>query len=296
MKTLIVLGLFALVADVRQAINSGDFKKAEALVQEHRKAAGMTSENLLALSWLGRGSLAAKNYDAADRFAIETEQRAVEMLKRRKLDADEDLPLALGAAIEVQGQVMAARGERDRALVYLREQVQRYGSTTIRARIQKNINLIDLEGKSAPALDLKEQIGTAKPQPLSSLRGKPVLLFLWAHWCSDCKAQGPVLSQLSREFGPKGLTVVAPTQLYGSGENGAEVRPAEERQHIARVLAERYPDLRSVPVPLSSENFKTYGVSTTPTLVLIDRAGIVRLYRPGRMTYEELAPFVARVM
>jgi thioredoxin-related protein len=49
-------------------------------------------------------------------------------------------------------------------------------------------------------------------------------------------------------------------------------------------------------VPLSSENFKIYGVSTTPTLVLIDRAGIVRLYRPGRMTYEELMPHIKRVM
>ena len=27
-----------------------------------------------------------------------------------------------------------------------------------------------------------------------------------------------------------------------------------------------------------------------PTFVLIDKAGIVRLYYPGKMTYEELAP------
>jgi hypothetical protein len=37
-------------------------------------------------------------------------------------------------------------------------------------------------------------------------------------------------------------------------------------------------------------------VSTTPTLVLIDRSGIVRLYRPGRMTYEELAPRIAELL
>ena len=91
-----------------------------------------------------------------------------------------------------------------------------------------------------------------------------------------------------KEYGAKGLTVVAPTQLYGE--------PANERQHIGRILSESYPDLRSVPVPLSSETFKTYGVSTTPTLVLIDRSGIVRLYRPGRMTYEELAPHIAELL
>ena len=42
------------------------------------------------------------------------------------------------------------------------------------------------------------------------------------------------------------------------------------------------------PAPVSEENFRNYGASTTPTLVLIDRAGIVRLYHPGAMTYEEL--------
>jgi hypothetical protein len=35
-----------------------------------------------------------------------------------------------------------------------------------------------------------------------------------------------------------------------------------------------------------------YGVSTTPTLVLVDRAGIIRLYHPGRMTWEQLDPLV----
>jgi thiol-disulfide isomerase/thioredoxin len=137
-------------------------------------------------------------------------------------------------------------------------------------------------------LDIKEHIGSVAPKSLSALRGKPILLFLWAHWCSDCKAQGPVLSRLMKEFGPRGLTVVAPTQLYGDPEN--------ERQHIARVLNDSYPDLRSVAVPLSSETFNKYGVSSTPTIVLIDRTSIVRLYRPGRMSYEELAPLIAELL
>jgi hypothetical protein len=42
--------------------------------------------------------------------------------------------------------------------------------------------------------------------------------------------------------------------------------------------------------------FRNYGVSTTPTIVLIDRRGIVRLYHPGAMTYDELAPRVERIV
>jgi thiol-disulfide isomerase/thioredoxin len=291
----VLLLAFALVADVRQALNSGNFEKAEALVAESRKS-GDTAENLEALSWLGRGALAAKNHDAADRYALETEHRVVQMLKLRKLDADQSLPLALGAAIEVQAHVLTARGERDRALSMLREQIAKYRDTSIRARLQKNINLIDLEGKPAPALDITEHIGATKPHPLASLKGKPVLVFLWAHWCADCKAQGPVLARLAREHAAKGLTIVAPTQLYGTAAGGADAGPAVEKRHIGSVLAESYSDLKGIAVPLSSETFKQYGVSTTPTLVLIDRAGIVRMYRPGRMTYEELAPRVAKIL
>jgi thiol-disulfide isomerase/thioredoxin len=295
MKLLLWFAAFALVSDVREAIGRNDWKRAEALVQQHRKANGITSEMLEAQSWLGRGALAAKQYDAADRYASLTEQEVAELLKRRPLDQDRSLPLALGAAIEVQGQVMAARGERDRALDYLRQEVKRYRGTSIAERIQKNINLIDLEGKPAPPLDAKAYIGSQKPKSLAELRGRPVLLFLWAHWCSDCKMQGPVLARLNQEFGPRGLTILAPTQLYGTVQ-GDEVSPDVEKRHIEQVFTQHYAALHPFGVPLSSENFKTYGVSTTPTLVLIDRTGIVRLYRPGRMTYEELLPYIKRVM
>jgi hypothetical protein len=42
-------------------------------------------------------------------------------------------------------------------------------------------------------------------------------------------------------------------------------------------------------------NFVRYGASTIPTFVLIDRGGVVRLYRPGVMTYDELRAAVQRV-
>jgi thioredoxin-related protein len=39
---------------------------------------------------------------------------------------------------------------------------------------------------------------------------------------------------------------------------------------------------------LSKQNFNAYGASTTPTLVLLNRAGQVAMYHPGAMPYEEL--------
>ena len=45
-------------------------------------------------------------------------------------------------------------------------------------------------------------------------------------------------------------------------------------------------------VPMGADNFVNFGVSTTPTLVLVDREGIVQRYNPGDMTREDLAALI----
>jgi hypothetical protein len=46
--------------------------------------------------------------------------------------------------------------------------------------------------------------------------------------------------------------------------------------------------LRQMPAPLGEENFRNYGASSSPTIVMVDRKGIVRVYHPGAMTYPEM--------
>jgi hypothetical protein len=43
------------------------------------------------------------------------------------------------------------------------------------------------------------------------------------------------------------------------------------------------------PLPPPRSNFLTYGASTTPTLILIDRAGVIRFYHPGAVSEQELS-------
>jgi thiol-disulfide isomerase/thioredoxin len=132
--------------------------------------------------------------------------------------------------------------------------------------------------------------------PLEELKGKVVLLFFWAHWCPDCKTQAPILSALLNRYRKDGLVVVAPTQRYGYTVRRTPATPDEELRYIAQVRDTSYPFLRDEPVPVSEANHTRYGVSTTPTLVLVDRRGIVRLYHPGTMTEKELGAAIEPVL
>lgn len=287
-----------LVGDVRSAIAQGDFAGGEKLIAAHKKSAAggrETPETILALSWLGRGSQAAKKWDQAERYAAATRQLVEAELRNRKLDAEPMLPLALGASIEVMGHTLAGRGQRIEAVALLQKEVKAWHSTSIRTRIQKNLHLLSLEGKPAPPLETGKTLGGKAAPSLSTLKGKPLVLFFWAHWCSDCKQQQPVLSRLQQEFGAKGLTIVGPTQRYGYIAAGEDAPPERETPYIDKIRREFYGDLK-MSVPVSEENFRNYGSSTTPTLVLVDKAGIVQLYHPGRMSYEQLQPLVAKLV
>jgi cytochrome c biogenesis protein CcmG/thiol:disulfide interchange protein DsbE len=205
----------------------------------------------------------------------------------RRIDTDPWLPTAVGAAIEVHAHVLAARGDIPEAVTYLREQAKTWNGTSIEDRIHKNINLLSLEGKPAPPLE-----GVS----LSALRGKPVLLFFWAHWCPDCKADVPIIASVEKKFAPQGLTLVGPTRLYGYAAGGDPAPPAVEKQYIEQVRGKFYAPLGNFPHPVSAANFQSYGASTTPTIVLIDRAGLVRFYHPGAVTEAELSARVQSIL
>ena len=285
-----------LVGQLRDMAWAEKVDAAQALIEQQRPHHDPSSpEWLLAASWLGRGASFAERWEVAEHYAREAHDGSIALLDDRELDADSQLPLALGASIEVLGQAQDARGDHAGAVDYLAAQRQRYRDTSIETRIQKNALLLGLEGQPFPVLDVEHYLGAPLPSA-ESLTGKVVIAFFWAHWCPDCKRQLPILEQLHETYGERGLAIVGPTQLYGYVARGQDATPEEELEFLRGAYQERFPIPSWMSVPVSQQNFLDFGVSTTPTLVIIDRDGIVRVYNPGDLPYDELSAHVERLL
>jgi thiol-disulfide isomerase/thioredoxin len=263
-----------LVRMVRYKLSAGDLASGEAATEEYRRTTGVDPEYLDAVGWLARGAQILGQREKAAGYAAEV---------RKAIPAEDPaLIVPLGAAIEVEGRLRLTADGRGAALRYWEMELARAKDPSLRSRIRKNMNLVSLEGEKAP------EIGGAGRR-LASFSGKPVLLFFWAAGCGDCKAEAPKVARLYAQYAPKGMGLVAPTRLYGSGPDGKDATPEQESAQIEKVWAEVYPGLAAVSRPVDTETMVRYGVSATPTYALVDRKGVVRLYAPTRLTEADLS-------
>lgn len=272
------------VNSIRNKISAGDLLSAESILEVHRAANGEDAAYLSGLAWLARGALLLGDLDKAERYAADARRRCAEA-KSRDFSREEDhaAEIAFGTAIEVETQLLARLKGPKKAVEHLRGELAGIkGPVALRSRLNKRLNLMTMEGTPAPELAIDDFIGD-RPPALAALRGKPVVLFLWAEWCGDCKNQAGALARAVKRHATDGVQFVALTRYYDE----AEKRPAE-KERVAGVWTSSYAEVGALPIVFSTASMERYGGSSTPTFVFIDRAGVVRRYTPTRLTEDEL--------
>ncbi len=280
------------VAGVRAAMATGGLIAGEKTLNDYRALHGSTPETIDALLWLARGALSAQQFTCASRYAADGRDLALALLKTSASDGE--LQKKVGASLELLALVLVGQGARSDAVHLLRTGLDTYRDTAAADGIRNAIRLLSLEGQRAPRLEGGVALG---PRLTSSKASEgPTLLFFWAHWCPECKAESPMLERLVEKYRARGLTLVAPTRRYGYGESGRPATPDKELRYIAHVRDTFYPFLKREPVPVAVANYRAFGVSSVPVHILTDRDGIVRLYHTGRIAEPELEAAIVRLL
>ena len=102
-----------------------------------------------------------------------------------------------------------------------------------------------------------------------SLKDKVVLIDFWASWCDPCKESFPVMDDLQKRYGPKGLVIIA-------------VNVDEDRQEMEDFLKKHAPSPSFTLVRDATQKLvEKAGIATMPGSFLLDRQGKVRFVHNG---------------
>jgi peroxiredoxin len=129
---------------------------------------------------------------------------------------------------------------------------------------QATPNLIPIPqaGFNAPDFNLEDASG--KSFQLSELRGRPLIVNVWASWCPPCRAEMPALERVYQEYRFAGLEVLA--------VNAANQDTVDAATGFVRDNGLHFPILFDRDGRVSA----IYQVRSLPSTFFIDRHGVIR--------------------
>jgi thiol-disulfide isomerase/thioredoxin len=125
---------------------------------------------------------------------------------------------------------------------------------------------------SAPLADL-----SGKPQTLSQLSGKVLVVNFWATWCAPCREEIPVLIKTRKKYASKNLEIA-----------GIGIDNASKMQDFALEMKIEYPLLVGGMESMSLSKELGNRAEVLPFTVVLDRSGRIAYARAGALTESSL--------
>ena len=121
----------------------------------------------------------------------------------------------------------------------------------------------------APAREYAAMTLSGENVTLESLKGKAVLLNLWATWCTPCRMETPYLQSVFEEYRDQGFEIV-----------GISMDTGDAADDVA-MFVDEYAVTYTILHDPQMRGMELYQVLGLPATFLIDREGILRWMRYG---------------
>lgn len=238
--------------------------------------------------------------DEADRLRSRGELEAAASELEKSLQAARDTPYEVEFATRIQlgmtlADVYLALNRQEDAVAFLADETafaekisaimqatgtlnQKRSAMSGYLQIRDRAAQIGLLGKPAPEINLKVWLNGG-PTTLTDLHGRIVLIEFWATWCKPCQEMFPKLTALYDQESKHGLEIIAITRHYMAYKGSLETR--NEELDLMRATLHKHGVKFPVAVAEDESLQRIYGANGLPTLVLIDRQGVVRYAGPG---------------
>jgi cytochrome c biogenesis protein CcmG/thiol:disulfide interchange protein DsbE len=118
------------------------------------------------------------------------------------------------------------------------------------------------QGFQAPDFSLSNTQGEIVR--LSSLRGQPVIVNLWASWCTPCKAEMPAIQKVYEQYADQGLVVL--------GVNATN----QDNIQVATQFVEDYGLTFPILLDMDGQVSRLYLLNALPTTFFIDGHGNIQ--------------------
>lgn len=142
-------------------------------------------------------------------------------------------------------------------------------------------------GRAAPELDGGVAwFNTSAPIHLSELRGKVVLLDFWTFCCINCIHTLPDLARLERKYADLLVVIGVHSAKFDNEKDSESIRKAVLRYEITHPVVN----------DASAKIWDAYGITSWPTLCLIDPEGHYLSHVQGEGNYELLDRAIGRLV
>ena len=145
-----------------------------------------------------------------------------------------------------------------------------------------------------PPLEVSEWLNTPKPITLADLRGRVVLLHTFQMLCPACVSHGlPQTSKAREMFAEHDLAVIGLHTVFEhhSAMDANALRAFVHEYRLAFPIGIDKPGKANLP-----QTMEAYGLRGTPSLLLLDQAGRLRLHHFGRIDDMALGALIGQLI